>query len=92
MAKKASKKIKTEFALSAPAAKSVKLAGSFTDWGNGAVELRKLKNGVWKKAISLEPGCHQYKFIVDGEWQDDPECSEMISNEHGGHNCVRIVG
>lgn len=92
MAKKASSKIKTEFVFNAPDATSVKVAGSFTDWDKAPLDLKKLKTGIWKKSVSLEPGCYEYKFIVDGLWRDDPACTDKADDKHGGQNCIRIVG
>lgn len=82
---------KIEFKLNAPAAAKVELAGSFTDWKERAVELRKLKGGVWKKTLTLPNGTHEYRFLVDGQWQDDPACPRKVSNTFGSHNCVLVV-
>jgi hypothetical protein len=53
--------------------------------------LKKSKTGLWKKAISLPPGRHAYRLLVDGRWRDDPECATREPNEFGGQNCVRVV-
>jgi hypothetical protein len=36
----------------------------------------------------IEPGRHEYRFIVDGQWTDDPLCSAFVSNPFGSLNCV----
>jgi len=35
------------------------------------------------------PGKHTYRFIVDGNWCDDPECSLRVANPFGGEDMVR---
>ncbi len=84
-------KIKETFMISVPDAGSVKLAGDFTDWEEAARNMRKLKNGAWKTTISLEPSDYEHKFMVEGEWVNDPECAEMRPNPFGGENSVRQV-
>ncbi len=39
----------------------------------------------------LEPGTHEYRFKVDGQWRDDEECAQRRPNEFGAQNCVREV-
>lgn len=84
-------KNKVTFSYFAPEAHSVQVAGDFTDWEHAPVELRKSRNGLWKKAVSLAPGRHVYRLLVDGEWCDDPECTLHQPNSLGGENCVCVV-
>ena len=84
-------KVKTDFVFAAPEAKNVVLAGSFTDWQSGALALRKLKGGVWKTTVVLARGNYEYRFIVDGQWQDDPTCETRIDNSFGVKNCLRVI-
>lgn len=89
-AKKMSKQ-KVTFSLVAPEARSVQVAGDFTDWQEAPLDLKRQKDGVWTKTVSLEPGEHQYRLLVDGQWQDDPNCVAHIPNEFGSQNCVCVV-
>ncbi|HEY7532050.1 MAG TPA: isoamylase early set domain-containing protein [Nitrospiraceae bacterium] len=82
---------KIKFELSAPEAREVSLAGSFNQWNPQANPMKKDKKGVWKATLSLEPGRYEYRFIVDGNWENDPSCSSCVPNEFGGKNCVSIV-
>jgi len=84
----ASSKKRVAFSLSAPTARSVLLAGSFTQWELGAIELKRLKSGVWKTTVSLEPGRHSYRYIVDGAWHDDPGCPVRVKNPFGSEDCL----
>ena len=76
------------FALSAPQAQAVLVTGSFCNWQIDTYPLKMDSKGVWKKVMYLPMGRYEYRFVVDGQWQDDPACSERVSNEHGGQNCV----
>lgn len=84
-------KQKVTFSYNAPAAQNVLVAGDFTGWQDAAVTLKKDKSGRWKKTVSLAPGRYEYRFIVDGEWKDDPQCSLRQPNSLGTENCVCIV-
>jgi len=88
-AKNVQPKIKFEY--SAPEAKAVSLVGNFNQWDPQANPMKKDKTGLWKVTLSLEPGRYEYRFIADGNWENDPSCSSCVANEFGGVNCVRIV-
>lgn len=84
-------KRKVTFSVVAPDAKVVSLAGNFTNWDQAPVELKKEKTGRWSKTVALEPGQYEYRLLVDGQWQDDPQCDLHVPNPFGTHNCVRMV-
>jgi 1,4-alpha-glucan branching enzyme len=84
-------KKKVTFSLVAPDAQAVSLAGCFTNWDQAPIALRKDKTGVWKKTVSLEAGEYEYRFLVDGQWQDDPQCDQRVPNQFGTQNCLRVV-
>jgi 1,4-alpha-glucan branching enzyme len=86
-----SDKKKITFSLHAPNARSVALAGSFDGWEQNPVPLKRQKNGLWKTTLALGPGTYEYRFLVDGQWCDDPECSSRVPNPFGAENCVRVV-
>ncbi len=78
-----------EFRFKAPEARSVVLVGDFTHWQAGGIPLSRGDQGVWRTSVKLQPGRHSYRFIVDGEWRDDPECTIRVANPFGGHDMVR---
>ncbi len=82
---------KVQFELPAPAAKKVYLSGNFNNWETNSNPLKKDKKGLWKTTVSLEPGKYEYRFLVDGNWENDPACCDCVPNEFGTMNCVRIV-
>ncbi|MDZ7696202.1 MAG: isoamylase early set domain-containing protein [Deltaproteobacteria bacterium] len=85
------KKKPVEFALSAIDAVCVSVAGDFNQWNPELNPLHKGGAGVWSIKIKLSPGQYQYRFFVDGEWQNDPECVSFVENPFGAMNCLRVV-
>jgi len=81
-------KIKRTFWFKAPAAQKVLLAGDFTEWMKNPILLHQQFDGVWRATTSLTPGTHQYRFVVDGEWHNDPECKARVQNPFGTQNDV----
>ena len=88
--KKTPKLMKTEFSLSAPQATSVFIAGGFNQWNLSAHPLKQDKKGVWKISLALGPGRYEYRFFVDGEWQNDSNCQSLVENPFGTFNCLKI--
>ena len=70
---------------------SVLLVGDFTHWQQKGIPMQKAKNGTWTASVDLPPGTHHYRFIVDNEWCDDPECTLRVPNPYGGQDMVRQV-
>jgi 1,4-alpha-glucan branching enzyme len=79
------------FAFSAPDATSVQLVGDFTQWQERPVSLQKGMDGVWRTTVELSPGAHHYRFLVDGQWRDDPECILRAPNPFGSEDMLRQV-
>ena len=79
------------FQIHAPGACGVFLAGDFNDWDTSSLPLKKSRqNGdtIWQRTVYLDPGRHQYRFVIDGSWCDDPMCVEMTANGFGTSNAV----
>lgn len=85
-------KQKQIFSFNGPTAQSVLLAGDFTRWLKHPIPLRKQPDGVWRATASLTPGTYHYRFVVDGEWHDDPECKVRVQNPFGTQNDVIQIG
>jgi len=79
---------KITFKLHAPEAQCVLLAGDFNSWNPDTHPLKRTSNGLWKISINLSPGRYGYRFLVDGQWQNDPNCSIFVPNSFGSENCV----
>lgn len=75
MAKTEPLEVAQTFSFRAPEAMNVLLVGDFTQWQQHPVPLKKQPDGIWKTTVRLAPGTHHYRFLVDGQWRDDPECN-----------------
>lgn len=71
-------------------AESVWLAGSFTDWEEGALRMHR-EGKAWVASLPLTGGKHWYKFIVDGKWMTDPDNPVKEYDWDGHLNSVRMV-
>jgi 1,4-alpha-glucan branching enzyme len=91
MARKVKNGITQNFSLTAPTATSVLLAGDFTHWQKRPIPMTKATGDLWQATVDLGPGTHRYRFIVDGQWRDDPDCTLRVPNPFGTEDGVRNV-
>ena len=92
-AKAAPKTQRVIFSVRAEVGSKVFIAGSFNNWDPTAKAMTdKNSDGVYTVTLSLAPGDHQYKFVIDGTWCADPECADWVQNDHGTLNSVKHVG
>lgn len=94
MARKQTKNTDTKpqaFSITVPGASSVMLVGDFTQWQDKPVNMVKRQGGLWTASLHLPPGTYHYRFLVDGQWRDDPENTLRVPNPYGGENSVRAV-
>ena len=68
-------------------AKKVILSGTFNRWDEQAFKMKKTVGG-WELTLQLNPGTYEYKFIVDGNWMEDPNNPAKHRNEYDGYNSV----
>lgn len=69
--------------------KSVKLKGEFNGWTDSKTPL-SLANGKWTTNLLLNPGDYQFKLVLDGKEQNDPNMPN-VSNNMGGTNSLLKV-
>ena len=86
------RKKKVTFEYFAPHARSVSLAGTFNEWSHSTSPLKKDRTGKWKLEIALSPGRYEYRYFVDGAWENDQRPVECVPNAFGSWNCVIKVG
>jgi hypothetical protein len=48
-------------------------------------------DGRWAAKLILRRGKYEYRFIVDGQWTDDPLSRAYVSNPFGGLNGILVV-
>lgn len=52
-------------------ANQVMLSGNFNNWRAGELPMNRTEDG-WALDYVLAPGNYEYKFVVDGQWMQDP--------------------
>jgi chromosome partitioning protein len=77
------------------AASDVRIAGDFNGWipdkGVRSLIESEGQNRIWTKILQLPPGTYQYRYVVDGQWREDPENPQVVSSTSGGRNSVLVV-
>jgi len=73
----------------------VRIAGDFNGWvpDKGVRSVIESESGerVWTKILQLPPGTYQYRYVVDGEWREDPDNANTAPSPTGRVNSVLIV-
>lgn len=67
-------------------ASKVAVAGSFSNWR--PVPMPRRSDGTFGTDLVLQPGCYEYRFIVDEEWITDPDNDDQAANPYGASNSV----
>jgi chromosome partitioning protein len=78
-----------------PAASDVRIAGDFNGWVpdknvRSLVQAEGIER-VWTKILRLPPGTYHYRYVVDGEWREDPDNPQAEPGPVGGRNSVLVV-
>ncbi|MEO8770141.1 MAG: glycogen-binding domain-containing protein [Ferruginibacter sp.] len=71
--------------------KRIYVAGSFNNWQNKELLLRKSSKG-WGLALYLADGTYTYRFFADGNWFIDPANPDKLPNEFNDFNSVIKIG
>jgi 1,4-alpha-glucan branching enzyme len=74
-----------------PEAKQVYVAGDFNGWTPEKTPLMRKPDGRWVGDLKVNPGRHEYLFVVDGQWVPDPNAKEAVQNPFGGLNSILTV-
>ena len=82
---------KVQFKIQAAESSTVFLAGSFNDWDGAALPMKFDGGGFFSVTVPLPEGRHEYKFVIDGVWQIDPNCPQWVPNSCGTLNSVMDV-
>jgi chromosome partitioning protein len=78
-----------------PSASDVRIAGDFNGWVpdknvRSLVQAEGVER-VWTKILHLPPGTYHYRYVVDGEWREDPDNPQAEPGPVGGRNSVLVV-
>jgi len=81
-----------QFVVDAPTAETVHLVGDFNEW-QPTVELEDPDgDGVWTGRVPLQPGVHEYMFVIDdADWITDPNAAGYQDDGFGQRNAVIAV-
>jgi 5'-AMP-activated protein kinase regulatory beta subunit len=79
----------TVFQFDDSSAKEVFLVGSFTQWDKSPIRMSREGKSSWKAKAKLPRGRHLYKFLVDGNWKDDPKARNSCPNSFG--TCDSVI-
>ncbi|MCI0745485.1 MAG: glycogen-binding domain-containing protein [Verrucomicrobia subdivision 3 bacterium] len=82
------KRIEVEFVYESNEAKEVHVAGDFNNWSSHSLPMHKDGEHRWQVRVPLAPGRYEYRYIVDGDWQNDPYACGFCLNDFGSCNCV----
>jgi 1,4-alpha-glucan branching enzyme len=83
--------VTVHFILDLPDARSVSLAGDFTDWNPDLYRLsRKTEEGRWEVRVRLRKNrLYTYNFVIDGEeWIPDPGSYYRVEDGFGGESSL----
>lgn len=76
------------FSFYAPLAKEVLVGGTFNEWNPSKGRLKKSTDGTWKGIFSLKPGRYEYRYRIDGRWENDQGRVPTVANPFGSANNV----
>jgi len=82
------------FAIRAPGAQRVQVAGSFNNWNPNACSMVPDQDGtgLWRLRVPIEGARHEYRFVIDGRWETDPGNPHTVPNDFGELNSVVELG
>ena len=83
-----SKYKKVIFEYYAPQANKVGVGGTFNGWDPEKSLMKKEGNGQWRVELELLPGRYEYRYWIDGSWQNDQRPVECVPNAFGTWNCA----
>jgi chromosome partitioning protein len=76
-------------------ARDVRIAGDFNGWvPDRDVESELLDEGgarVWRKILHVLPGAYEYRYVVDGQWREDPANPDRVPSSLGPPSSRLVV-
>ncbi|HVP13608.1 MAG TPA: AAA family ATPase [Phycisphaerae bacterium] len=82
----------TIFIVRADGARTVRLAGDFNNWNPDRTPMRSVRKNTFQVQLPLPPGRYQYRYVIDGQWRNDPANEKVMPNPFGELNSVVEVG
>jgi len=84
-------KKRVTFILEVKGAKNISLMGDFNNWNEKTHPMKKDDDDLWKKTVFLNSGRYEYRFLVDGQWQNDHRNNQLCKNRFGTYNNFIVV-
>ena len=84
-------RVRVRFAHSARDARTVYVAGEFSDWK--LVRMKRGHDGEWQAEMELEPNrAYEFRYVVDKhEWVNDSAADRYVANPFGSENGVALT-
>ena len=79
---------KVLFEFYAPGAQTVQVCGTFNNWDPSKCPLKKETGGWLRCTLKLPVGRYEYRYMVDGRWENDQRPVVCVPNPFGTWNCV----
>lgn len=80
------------FDLKAPVHADVRIAGDFNNWNPESLSFSGIpEEPRWRKQFSLQPGSYRYKYLLDGQWIEDPGNEKTEDDSFGGINSLITI-
>ncbi len=77
------------FEIHAPRDSKVYIAGTFNNWNPTSHPLEYRPDiCAFRAYLLLKEGTYEYKFVVDGVWQEDKKCPDRVTDQNGNVNSV----
>jgi 1,4-alpha-glucan branching enzyme len=85
------KRRRVTFSYESAGANEVILMGDFNRRDPMIHAMKKDRDGIWWKTVMLYPGRYEYRFLVDGKWENDPQNEASCLNCFGTRNNVVAI-
>lgn len=72
----------------------VMVVGDFNSWSRDATPMMERSDEDYSVSVEMTEGVHLYKFMVDGNWANDPHSDAALeeSDGFGGKNSAVLIG
>lgn len=72
-------------------AHNMQIAGDFNDWNPHRTPMMRIDDDTFQVKLPLRPGRYGYRFVIDGQWRNDPANHRTEINPFGELNNVVVV-
>lgn len=76
------------FITRASGAHRVQIAGDFNDWNPARSPMMRIDEDTFQIRLPLSPGRYGYRFVIDGQWRNDPANHRTEMNPFGELNNI----